>query len=91
MSTQGYDPSEDRGPLLMGVCYAFYALTLIIYIARMSTRVYPKFSMTAADYTITMAMVSPSGFPTPPSALVLRRPANAPGIRPNFFSLPLDM
>jgi hypothetical protein len=58
MDTHGYSPDDDRGPLMMGFNYALLVLSLIIYSARIATRVYPKFCMTAADYTVTLAMVS---------------------------------
>jgi hypothetical protein len=34
-----------------------FAVASIVYVARISTRLYPKYALTAADYAITVAMV----------------------------------
>lgn len=55
---EGLSPDDDRGPMMLASGYAFFAVTFIVFVGRIASRLYPKFSMTAADYTIALAMVS---------------------------------
>ncbi|KAK0622683.1 hypothetical protein B0T14DRAFT_564112 [Immersiella caudata] len=50
--------SDDRGPKLLAVITPLFAFALIVYLARIWTRMRPKFALTPADYAITIAMVS---------------------------------
>jgi hypothetical protein len=51
--------SDNKGPALLASVYSLHAIALIVYFVRLWTRLVPKFAMTAADYTITIALVSP--------------------------------
>jgi hypothetical protein len=51
-------PNETRGPMLLASVLPFFGLALVVYAARIWTRLRPKFALTAADFTITIAMVS---------------------------------
>ncbi|KAK4450912.1 hypothetical protein QBC34DRAFT_484163 [Podospora aff. communis PSN243] len=50
--------SDDRGPKLLGVIVPLFAFALLVYLARIWTRIRPKVALTPADYTITLAMIS---------------------------------
>jgi len=54
---------DDRGPMLMATVIPLFAVALLVYIARIWTRLHPKYALTAADYTITVAMVPSSCLP----------------------------
>ncbi|KAK0639881.1 hypothetical protein B0T16DRAFT_249158 [Cercophora newfieldiana] len=60
MASSGTTPSanEDRGQRLLASILSFSALVFVIYLARIWTRLRPKYALTAADYTITVAMVA---------------------------------
>lgn len=51
-------PNEDRGPGLVASVVVFFVITAIVYGFRVWCRLRPKYAMTAADYIITLAMVS---------------------------------
>lgn len=48
----------DRGPELLASIWTLYGITLIVFAIRIGSRLTPKFALTAADYTITVALVS---------------------------------
>jgi len=50
--------SDNKGPALLASVYSLHAIALIVYFVRLWTRLVPKFAMTAADYTITVSLVS---------------------------------
>jgi len=49
---------DDQGPFLLGVCLTLYGLSVVAYAVRIWSRLSPKVALTAADYTITVSMVS---------------------------------
>ena len=53
-----YDPADNHGPMLLASSLPFYGLALICFVFRIGSRLYPKFSLTAADYTCAIAMVN---------------------------------
>jgi hypothetical protein len=63
---------EDSGPMLLAAVMPLFAVSLIVYIARIWTRLCPKYALTAADYTITVAMVQ--YIPGSPFPLLCRPP-----------------
>jgi len=65
-------PDESQGPMLMGSVLPLFGLALIVYAIRIWSRLRPKYNMTAADYAITIAMVTEQGglfffWPLPPT------------------------
>ena len=50
--------NEDRGPMLLRTIFPLFSVAFCVYIARISIRLYQKRAFTAADYTITIAMVA---------------------------------
>ena len=54
---QQYPAHETRGPLLLGSAYGLHAITIIVFLIRLYSRLTPRFALTAADYTITIAVV----------------------------------
>jgi hypothetical protein len=51
-------PDENQGSTLLASVIPLFGLALVVYVARIWTRLCPRFALTAADYTITVAMVS---------------------------------
>jgi len=47
--------------MLMGSVLPLFGLALIVYAIRIWSRLRPKYNMTAADYAITIAMVTEQG------------------------------
>jgi len=54
---QQYPAHETRGRLLLGSAYGLHAITIIVFLIRLYSRLTPRFALTAADYTITIAVV----------------------------------
>lgn len=52
-----YPASDNRGPLLLVSAYILHAITITVFTIRLWSRLRPKFALTAADYTITVAVV----------------------------------
>ncbi|KAK4108847.1 hypothetical protein N656DRAFT_771555 [Canariomyces notabilis] len=50
--------SDNKGPMLMATLWTLHAITLIAFSVRLWSRLRPKFALTAADYTITIAVLS---------------------------------
>ena len=65
MGTENLPPNEDRGPSLMAAVLPLTAIAFVVYGARIWSRLYPKNTLTYADYAITISMV---GTPPPSSA-----------------------
>jgi hypothetical protein len=59
--------SDNKGPMLMATLWTLHAITLIAFSVRLWSRLRPKFALTAADYTITIAVVGflPTEHPRP--------------------------
>lgn len=57
MAGDEMSPNDDYGPMLLAVVYPLFMLAVIVYIIRMCARPSKKFALTAADYTITIALV----------------------------------
>ncbi|KXX77649.1 hypothetical protein MMYC01_205976 [Madurella mycetomatis] len=58
---------DDRGPALLASIWTLQGITLIVFAIRIWSRLTPKFALTAADYTITVALIARSvsvGFAT---------------------------
>ncbi|KAK0743836.1 hypothetical protein B0T18DRAFT_392541 [Schizothecium vesticola] len=53
---QQYPAHETRGRLLLGSAYGLHAITIIVFLIRLYSRLTPRFALTAADYTITIAV-----------------------------------
>lgn len=58
MESEDVLPNDNKGPMLLGIVWSLWALTTIIYIIRLCARPSRKFDFTAAEYTITAALVS---------------------------------
>ena len=61
--TRPSPPDENQGPMLMATVLPLFGIALIVYAARIWSRLSPKFALTAADYTVTVAMVRLLSFP----------------------------
>jgi len=57
-----YPATDNRGPLLLVSAWILHAITLTVFAIRLWSRLRPKFALTAADYTVTVAVVSFSLF-----------------------------
>ncbi|KAK3348932.1 hypothetical protein B0T25DRAFT_546830 [Lasiosphaeria hispida] len=52
-------PADDnKGPMLLATVHSLHALVVVVYLIRLWSRLRPKFALTAADYTITAALVA---------------------------------
>jgi len=50
--------SDDKGPALLASVWTLHVLALVVFSVRLWCRLRPKYAMTAADYTICVALVS---------------------------------
>lgn len=57
MDADRYPANTSRGPLLLASAFTLHAITIIVYLIRLYSRLTPRFALTAADYTITVAVV----------------------------------
>lgn len=57
-STAALPPDETRAPMLLGMLLPLLGFTLVVYAARIWFRISSRSALTAADYVITVAMVS---------------------------------
>ncbi|CAI4214064.1 unnamed protein product [Parascedosporium putredinis] len=58
MTNEGLPPNDNLGPALLGTVWSFWGIATIIYIIRLCTRPSGRFDITAAEYTITAALIS---------------------------------
>ena len=58
MDVTNQPASDNKGPTLLASVYSLHAIALIVFVVRLWCRLRPKYAMTAADYTISVALVS---------------------------------
>jgi hypothetical protein len=58
MDVSNQPASDNKGPALLASVYVLHAIALIVFAVRLWCRLRPKYAMTAADYTISVALVS---------------------------------
>lgn len=68
MDADKYPASTNRGPLLLESAFTLHAITIIVYLIRLWSRLTPRFALTAADYTITVAVVGAELPPPQPTS-----------------------
>lgn len=49
---------ETKGPMLMASIWSFHMVAVVVYCIRLWSRLTPKYALTAADYTISVALVA---------------------------------
>ncbi|KAK0725103.1 hypothetical protein B0H67DRAFT_569580 [Lasiosphaeris hirsuta] len=49
---------DDKGPMLLATVHSLHTIVIVVYLIRLWSRLRPKFALTAADYTITIALVA---------------------------------
>jgi len=52
------NPGDNQGPMLLATIWVLYSLALVCFAVRFGSRLYDRFKLTAADYTVAVAMVS---------------------------------